>query len=116
NLAWTDNSNNETTYEVYRKVGSGSYSLLVSLAANTSSYTDTNVTGATTYTYRVRATNVFASLYTNEASATTVQTPPAAPTNLTASAGASGQVNLAWTNHPSNEIGYEIYRKPAGGS
>ena len=40
----------------------------------------------------------------------------AAPTGLTAKVVSSAQVDLSWTNHPSNELSYEIYRKAAGGS
>jgi hypothetical protein len=41
----------------------------------------------------------------------TGMTVPAAPTNLTASAVSSGQVQLAWAGHSSNESGFLIERK-----
>ncbi len=80
NLTWTDNSNNETNFTVERCTGSssycasqGSWSVRTStLAANTTSYTDTGLSRKTTYTYRVKATNsAGSSNYSNLASATT---------------------------------------------
>jgi hypothetical protein len=37
-------------------------------------------------------------------------TPPAAPTDLTASAVSSSQINLTWTDHSNNETGFKIER------
>jgi subtilisin family serine protease len=37
--------------------------------------------------------------------------PPAAPSNLTAEAVSSSQINLAWTDNANNETGFKIYRK-----
>ncbi len=41
-------------------------------------------------------------------------TAPAAPTNLTATAVSSTQINLAWTDNASNETGFAIERSPDG--
>jgi len=72
NLAWQDNSNNENNFVVERKKGTGSYSVIATLPANTTSYNDTGLTKNTTYTYRVKATNANgSSAYSNEASAKT---------------------------------------------
>ena len=43
------------SYKLYRKAGSGSFNLVALL--NTNSYDDTNIDGATTYSYRVTAVN-----------------------------------------------------------
>ena len=45
-----------------------------------------------------------------------VQTLPAAPTGLSASAASSTRVNLAWTDNADNETGYKIERSVSGGS
>lgn len=71
-LTFGDNSTNETAFTLERRVGTGAYSLVATLAANSTSYTDTTVSPATAYTYRLRAfNNAGTSAYSNEASATT---------------------------------------------
>jgi hypothetical protein len=76
-LTWTDNAGNETGYRVERKTGSsGSYSEIGVLPVSTTTYTDTNVAGSTTYCYRVRAYNDAGnSGYSNEACRTTSISP-----------------------------------------
>jgi hypothetical protein len=70
-LHWSDHSNNETAYEIYRKTAGGSYTLAGVMPSNSTSFTDPSVSAGTTYTYRVRAANdMFASSYTNEATVT----------------------------------------------
>jgi hypothetical protein len=56
-LTWVDNANNETNYNVERKTGSGSYSLLTILGSNVQQYLDNTVATSTEYTYRVYASN-----------------------------------------------------------
>src|SRR5262249_14854177 len=71
-LAWKDNSDNETGFEVERKSGTGAYARVATVGANVITYTDSGLTAATSYTYRVRAINTGgASAYSNESTATT---------------------------------------------
>jgi hypothetical protein len=77
-LAWTDQSDNETAFVLERATNPTFTAGFQSstLAANTTSHTDTGLLASTTYYYRVRATNAAgSSAYSNVASATT----PAAP-------------------------------------
>lgn len=54
-LQWTDNAADEDSYIVERRRGSvTTYTLLMSLPANTTSFLDTNVSADATYDYRVR--------------------------------------------------------------
>ena len=53
-LAWTDNSDNETGFELQRCT---STCVILSLPVNTASYTDTGLNRNTAYTYQVRAVN-----------------------------------------------------------
>jgi titin len=71
-LAWVDQSTNETAFEVYRQTGAGAYTLVAVLPPRSTSYTDKSVVAKTSYSYRVRAANnVWASAFTNVASAST---------------------------------------------
>ncbi|HAG11515.1 MAG TPA: hypothetical protein DCK76_09080 [Desulfotomaculum sp.] len=71
-LTWTDNSSNETGFKIERKLSGGSYSQLNMVSANTTSYTDTGLSGGTKYYYRVYAYNSSSnSKYSNEVNATT---------------------------------------------
>ena len=61
-LTWADGSDNETRFELYRRVKSpggtwGAYALYNSPAANATTYSDTSVVAGTSYAYRVRACN-----------------------------------------------------------
>lgn len=118
NLAWNDNSNNETGFKVERSVDGFNWTLITTTAANVTSYSDTGLLPLTTYSYRVRATNSTgdSNLNTNTATATTLAgaTPPAAPSGLTASAVSSSQINLAWVDNSNNETGFKIERSTDG--
>jgi len=117
NLTWTDNANNETGFKIERKTGSGgTYAQIGTTAANVSSFSDSGLTAATTYFYRVRANNTGGdSAYSAEASATTPPNPPAAPSALAATAVTGTQINLAWTDNATNETGFKIERKTGSG-
>jgi fibronectin type 3 domain-containing protein len=78
NLSWTSNSTNQTGFKVERATDNGftqNLTLLATTAANTTTYTDTTVSGGATYFYRVRATNAFGdSPNSNTASVTLLPT------------------------------------------
>jgi hypothetical protein len=85
NLAWTDNSNNETGFKLERKTGAGgSYTEIAgSIAANTTSYSNTGLTAGTTYFYRIRSYNAAGnSSYSSEISATTSSSGGSLPANV----------------------------------
>src|ERR1051326_2381333 len=97
NLAWTDNASSETGFVVARAtVSGGPYTDIVTLAANSTNYTDSGLAASTTYYYVVRATNSLASSpNSNEASATTA---PGAPSPPTISAQPQGLTVVAGQN------------------
>lgn len=73
-LAWTDTSDNETSFVIERSLDSAPLNYLPhdTLNANVTSYNDTSLSQLTTYWYRVSAMNDDGnSDYSNEASATT---------------------------------------------
>jgi len=77
NLAWTDNSTNETGFRVDRCTGAGCTNFAQvgsNLAANTVAFSDVGLTASTAYSYRVRAFGAAAadtSAFTPKAEATT---------------------------------------------
>jgi titin len=113
-LSWSDNCSFEDGYEIWRKVGSGSYEILDSTAANGTAYVDSGLTYGENYTYKVRAfTELNLSDYAAEVS--TATTFPA-PTNLVATATSDQSITLSWSDNCSFEDGYEIWRKVGSGS
>jgi len=112
NLAWTDNSSDETGFKVERSLSASSgFAQMATVGAGVTSYANTGLSANTTYYYRVYAYNADGnSAYSNTASATTPDVPPAAPSNLTATAVSSSQINLAWSDNSGNETGFKIER------
>ncbi len=77
-LLWTDNSTEEVTFTVERKLGVGGlWGAVATLDVNTITYSDRGLAPDTTYYYRVKANNAAgSSAYSNEANATTAATIP----------------------------------------
>lgn len=115
-IAWTDQANNETGFKIERKTGTGSYSEIATVGANTTSYRNTGLSANTLYTYRVRAYNSSGnSAYTQEVSMIAANT-PMAPTNLRITSASGTTVSLAWADNSPNETGFKIERRTATGS
>ncbi len=107
-LSWTDNAGTETGFRVMRNGVQ-----VAELPADTTSWVDTTVSGATVYAYQVKAFNaVGESALSNTASVTT---PFAPPSGLSAAALAPRQVQLSWTDNGANETGFVIERAPLVG-
>jgi hypothetical protein len=102
-LAWTDNSLNESGFEVRRNGA-----LIASLPANTTAFSDTAAPQGSTLTYTVSSVN---SGGRADAASVTVTTPVvlAAPASLVANADATG-VTLTWTDTNANEASTEVLR------
>lgn len=122
-LTWTDNSNNETGFEIWGALFSngswGAFTKITTVAANTTTYTDGGVTASTgTRAYEVRAINAAGpSAFTAQAAIT--MGVPAAPSGLTATAvrgnGYNDTVTLTWTDNSNNEASWTITRAPNAG-
>lgn len=85
NLTWTDNSTNETGFQIERSLTTqNGFSLVATTAAGVTSYASTMLSSSTTYYYRVRAVNAGGnSAYTPESNATTLPPPPTSNGNVT---------------------------------
>ncbi len=121
NLAWTDNSTNETGFKIERAtVSTGPWSQRATTGANNTAYSDTGLTASTTYYYRVSAagasgysaTSNVASVTTQATSSDTIK--PTVPTGLIVTAPACGVLTVSWTASTdtggSGLRGYKIYR------
>ena len=76
-LQWSDLSDDETGFELERRIEAGVWSSPILLPVNSNSFTDTGLQAATLYEYRVRAVNdAGASADSDVASATTLAPPP----------------------------------------
>ena len=121
NLAWTDNANDETACQIDVRVGSATtWSPLVTVAADATTYSHTGLLDGVTYAYRVRAlrnTDNAASANTASSSVTTTLTSlPLAPANPAALGLFTNQIQFTWSDLAHNETGYQIERSTAAAS
>lgn len=113
-LTWTDNSSNETGFEIYRKAATDpAYVIINTTSANAITYTDTTALPTTTYNYQILAVNTYGqSALTAAATATTpgLPAPPNVPIKLTGTVLSSSKISLTWKDKSANETGFEIWR------
>ena len=71
-LSWNDNESNETNYEVSRSIDNSTWTTIATIAADSTTYSDTGIDPSTLYYYRIRATtSTNRSAFSNIDSATT---------------------------------------------
>jgi fibronectin type 3 domain-containing protein len=110
-LAWQDNSNNETGFKVFRKTSSiGTFNLVTTLPPSSTSYQDTGLTPGTQYDYHIQAFNLAGFSDFTGLSTATLTTPP---TNVIAQRGGN-QIALSWTA-PIGAATYNLYRSTVPG-
>ena len=115
-LAWS-NTAGESAYRVERSTdgGGAGWAPVVTVGQNVTGFTDSALSAATTYFYRVVAVrDGVDSVPSAVASATTILDPPAIPT-LTAQAQSSSEIVLTWSD-VATETGYRIERSDDGGT
>jgi hypothetical protein len=113
-LAWTDNSANETGFQIEVSTDGSNYALLTTAGANVTSYSHTGLSPSETRHYRVRACNSAGCSGATSANATTLGAPPAAPSNLSATAVGANRIDLSWADNSGNETGFAIERSTNG--
>ena len=88
-LSWADNADNETGFVIERN----GQTLSLTIGANTLSFTDGGLSGATTYNYRVKARNTAGdSDWSNAVDATTASPPPYQTVRVSAETTLAGSV------------------------
>lgn len=113
NLAWSDNSSDETTFRIRRSSDGVTFSEIGSTGADVASYADTNLPASATFTYQILASNASGSSDpSNSASAETdpPPPPPAVPTDLAATATSDTTIDLNWIDGSNNEDGFYVDR------
>jgi hypothetical protein len=114
-IEWIDNTNQELSTIIERKEGlAGDYEILHNTGLpDITSFTDSNITTNTLYTYRARYSTAsgFNTDYSNEDTAFVPILPPNAPTNLRISEFAPNLIyGLLWDDNSNDEDGFEIER------
>ncbi len=101
-LAWTDNSDDETGFEIERSSDGVNFAPRATVGANVTTFGDSGLSASTTYFYRVNATNGGGdSGYSNVASATTLA--GGGPATLFSDGFESGNLTAGgWTIQNSN--------------
>jgi len=117
NLSWTATTDNVgvTGYRLERCQGGGCTIFTQIAAPSGTSYSDTGLSLSTFYSYRIRAVDAAGNLspFSSTSSATTLAVPdtqpPAAPSDLSATAVSNVQINLTWTA-ATDDVGVAGYR------
>jgi chitodextrinase len=118
NLSWTASTDNVgvTGYRVERCQGAGCTTFVQIATPTGTTFSNTGLIAATSYSYRVKAVDAASNVsvnYSNVASATTLAaadtTPPTAPGTLTATAASRSRINLTWAAATDN-VGVTGYR------
>ncbi|MHB8573319.1 MAG: fibronectin type III domain-containing protein [Candidatus Dormibacteria bacterium] len=107
-----------TAYRVYRTVGA-STTLIATEPTTTFAFTDTGLTGGTTYSYNVTAVNAEGESPLSSPVAAVAETPPAAMNSMGYSNPGLGQADLNWVDPPDNGspiTDHRVYRGTASGS
>lgn len=110
-LSWTDRSDNETGFRIYKSLSQTSgYQLIHSTGENEHTYLNENLNRGTAYFYRVRAFNDDGvSSYTNILKIITPN-PPRSPTSITLLSASKTSVEFEWTDNADNEEGFCLER------
>jgi len=111
-MAWADNSNNEDGFRIERSDdGGGTWNTVGTTAANVMTFSDTGLTPATGYMYRVYAFNAVGNSANSTnvlAVTTTTGTPPAVPSNLLVTNRTASSLTLTWMDNSGNEDGFTV--------
>jgi FtsP/CotA-like multicopper oxidase with cupredoxin domain/regulation of enolase protein 1 (concanavalin A-like superfamily) len=121
-LNWTDNSNNETSFAIWRSINGAAFTQVGSVArtgtgttgtGGTVTYTDSGLTLTGPYAYYVTAVNIAGP---SAPTATVTVTAPATPTALTATVASGSSIGLTWTDNSNSETSFAVWSAVNGGA
>lgn len=112
-LSWTASTDNHSVsaYNIYRNG-----MLIATVPYPVIAYSESGLNGSTRYCYQVSAIDAAGNESTKSSESCTITpatpdvTPPTAPTNLSATAVSSSQINLFWNSSTDTAMLYIIYR------
>jgi len=111
-LTWKDNSDNESSFKVERKIGEdGMWNEIASLSMGTTSYTSSGIIPYTRYFYRVKACSYS---YNSESYSEEIEVStgiPKAPSDVVLKVLSSSEIKISWTDNSENEQGFRVKRK-----
>lgn len=116
-LKWTDNSTNETGFEIEKSEDSINFEAAGTVAANTTTYEVLNLLGGFKYYFRIRAVNASTkTIWSKIVDTITDYDPnlPLTPRNLQGAALSETSISLTWDDRSNNETGFEIERSVNG--
>lgn len=122
-LAWQDNANNESGWEIHQSATpDGQYGQAAEVGPNVTSYSATGLNGSSQHCYKVRSytrkgpKTTFGS-FSNVACATTQPPPvPDAPSGLSARPESNSNVLITWVDNSTNESGFRLEYSYDGGT
>ena len=118
-VTWRDNSTNESGFAIERQLNGGAWTPVTTAPAvagtgNGRTFTDTTITQAGVYRYRVAAVNAAGTSAFAQTGTVTVN-PTAAPTQVTAQMVNGTGVRVRFRDNANNETGFLIERSANGG-
>lgn len=113
-LTWSDNSDSESEYIIYRATSNGAIEKRIPVGSGVKKHIDRGLKDGTTYRYRVCAKNSIGNSCSSDISSAT--TPLAAPTGLKATAKSPNSIDLTWSDNSDSETGYVIERATSNGT
>lgn len=111
-LVWLDKSHNEIGFEIWSSNDGVNYNMIATVPNDVNEYDDFIGESEITKYYKVRSFNEsYISDFSNSVLSKTINSIylPNAPTNLITTPGLN-KINLLWSVHSNNEIGFNIYR------
>ncbi len=112
-LSWTDHSTNQTGIHIYRTSDGTNYTLVQTLGASATTWTDTGVSNGTGYAYVVGAFNATGEGYSAVTTVSTLMAAPNAVTNIHYTNITTTGITLNWSA-PGGQSGFRIYRSTDG--
>jgi phosphodiesterase/alkaline phosphatase D-like protein len=107
-LTWSDNSDDEQGFYLYRALDGNDVALVATIPANQTNYTDIGLTQGTTYFYVLTAFKGSSESETSNLAFVTPAPVPFPASSLTATATGVRSVNLTWQDNSTDETGFAI--------